>query len=112
MVILLLVVRGSRMWGLAVGGDQDGVVEEPVEHGSGGGLLGQKAAPVLEWVVRRQPDRPAFVSDSDDEPEQQLAAGRIHRDEPELSMVTCGPQQGADGAAEGVVGRAREQPLD
>jgi hypothetical protein len=37
--------------GLAVGDHGGGVVEEPVEHGDGGGVFGQEPSPVLEGVV-------------------------------------------------------------
>ena len=37
--------------GLAVGDDGGGVVEEPIEHGDGGGVFGQEPSPVLEGVV-------------------------------------------------------------
>jgi len=38
--------------GLAFGGDDDGVVQEPVEEADGGGVLGQEPSPVLEGPVR------------------------------------------------------------
>ena len=38
--------------GVAVGDDDGGVVQEPVEDADGGGLLGQEAAPLFERPVR------------------------------------------------------------
>ena len=34
---------------VAAGGDDVGVVAEPVEQTDGGGLVGEEAAPVVEW---------------------------------------------------------------
>jgi len=38
--------------GLAVGDDDGGVVEEPVEEADGGGVFGKELAPVLGRPVR------------------------------------------------------------
>ena len=57
---LLVVVRPPlasfsvglfRAVGVAVGGDEDGVVEEPVEEADGGGVLGEEPAPLFEGPV-------------------------------------------------------------
>ncbi len=37
--------------GVAVGGDDDGVVEEAVEKADGGGVFGDEPAPVFEGPV-------------------------------------------------------------
>jgi hypothetical protein len=97
---------------LALGGDHDGVVEQAVEQCCSGGLLGQEPSPVLERVVRREPDGATFVAGSD-EPEQQLAAGRVERGEPEfVDHEVVVAQQGVDGLADGVVGQAAVEGLD
>ena len=41
---------------LSVAGCYDGVVQQPIKQGCGGGLLGQEPAPVLERVVGRESD--------------------------------------------------------
>ena len=38
--------------GLAVGDDDGGVVQEPVEDADGGGVFGQEPTPLLERPVR------------------------------------------------------------
>ena len=69
--------------GLAVGDDGGGVVEEPIEHGDGGGVFGQEPSPVLEGVVGGDAEGAAFVGGGD-EPEQQLCAGVVQGGEAEL----------------------------
>jgi hypothetical protein len=52
--------------GLAVGDDDGGVVQEPVEDADGGGLLGQESAPLLERPVRSDGQGSAFVGAGDE----------------------------------------------
>ncbi len=59
-----------------MGGDDDGVVEEPVQEADGGGVFGEEPAPVLERPVRRDAERASFVG-AGDEPEEQLGAGVV-----------------------------------
>ena len=66
--------------GLAVGDDDGGVVQQPVEDADGGGLFGQESAPLLERPVRADGQGSAFVG-AGDEPEQQLCSGVIERGE-------------------------------
>jgi hypothetical protein len=73
--------------GLAVGDDDGGVVEEPVEEADGGGVFGKELAPPLERPVRGDAEGPAFVGGGDG-PEEQLGA-----------------QDVGDGLADGVVGQ-------
>ena len=80
------------------------VVQEPVEHADGGGVLGQEPAPRLERPVRADAQGAAFVGGGD-EPEQQLGAGVIERGEAELvadDQVVA--EQGLDDLPDGVVG--------
>jgi hypothetical protein len=47
----LRVVRWvSRSVAVAGGGDDVGVVAEPVEQADGGGLVGEEASPLVEWL--------------------------------------------------------------
>jgi hypothetical protein len=90
--------------GVAVGDDDVAVVQEPVQHADGGGVLGQEPAPGLERPVGSDAQRPSFVGGGD-EPEQQLGSGVIERSEAELvadDQVVA--EQGLDRAADGVVG--------
>ena len=54
---------------LALGGHHDAVVQQPVQQADGGGVLGEEAAPLLEWPVRADAQGAAFVGGGD-EPEQ------------------------------------------
>jgi hypothetical protein len=54
---------------VAVGDDDVAVVEEPVEHGDGGGVFGQETPPGFEWPVRADAEGAAFVGGGD-EPKQ------------------------------------------
>jgi len=54
--------------GVAVGDDDVAVVQEPVEHADGGGVLGQEPAPGFEWPVGSDTESAAFVGGGD-EPE-------------------------------------------
>ena len=69
--------------GVAVGDDDGGVVQEPVEDADGGGLLGQEPAPLLEGPVRSDSQGSAFVG-AGDESEQQLGAGVVQGCEAEF----------------------------
>jgi len=69
--------------GLAVGEDDGGVVQEPVEDAGGGGVFGQEPAPLFERPVRGDRRGAAFVG-AGDEPEQQLSAGVVQRRETDL----------------------------
>jgi hypothetical protein len=66
--------------GLALGGDDDGVVQEPVEEADGGGVLGEEPAPFFEGPVRSDAECPAFVGGCD-EPEQELGGVVVERRE-------------------------------
>ena len=72
----------------AVGDDDAGVVQEPVEEADGGGVLGQEPAPGFEGPVAGDAQRAAFVCGGD-EAEQQLGAGVIQRREPDF-VDLCG----------------------
>ena len=89
---------------VADGDDDVAVVQEPVEHADGGGVLGQEPAPGLERPVRADAERAAFVGGGG-EPEQQLGSGVIERGEAELvadDQVVA--EQGLDDLPDGVVG--------
>ena len=92
--------------GLAVGHDDVGVVQEPVEQADRGGVFGQEPAPGLEGPVGGDSQGAAFVAGGD-EPEQQLSAGVIERGESDLvadDQVVA--EQGVDDPADAVVGQA------
>ena len=98
--------------GLAVGDDDGGVVQEPVEDADGGGVLGQEPAPLFERPVRGDGQRAAFVGGGD-EPEQQLGAGVVQRGEADFvedDQVVA--EQGVDDLADGVVGQAAVEGFD
>ena len=62
---------------VAVGDDDVAVVEEPVEHGDGGGVFGQETPPGFEWPVRAEAEGAAFVGGGDEpkhKGQQQMAA--------------------------------------
>jgi hypothetical protein len=73
--------------GLAVGDDGGGVVEEPIEHGDGGGVFGQEPSPVLEGVVGGDAEGAAFVGGGD-EPERSCAPVSSRGANPISSMST------------------------
>ena len=58
-------------------------MQEPVEDAGGGGVLGQKPAPLLEGPMGGDGQGAAFVGGGN-KPEQQLGAGVIERGEPDL----------------------------
>jgi hypothetical protein len=92
--------------GLAVGDDGGGVVEEPIEHGDGGGVFGQEPSPVLEGVVGGDAEGAAFVGGGD-EPEQELCAGVVQGREPDfVDEHEVVAEQGVDDFADGVVGES------
>src|SRR5689334_16537054 len=62
--------------GLAVGNDDVGVVQEPVEQADRGGVFGEESAPGVEGPVAGDTEGAAFVGGGD-EPEQQLRAGVV-----------------------------------
>jgi hypothetical protein len=68
---------------LTVGDDDTGVMQEPVQDAGGGGVLGQKPAPLLEGPMGGYGQGAAFVGGGH-KPEQQLGAGVIERGEPDL----------------------------
>ena len=91
--------------GGAVGDDDGGVVEEPVEETDRGGVLGEELAPLLERPVRCDTEGPAFVGRGD-EPEEQFGAGGVHRREPDfVDQDQVRAQDLGDGLADGVVGQ-------
>ena len=98
--------------GLAVGDDDGGVVQEPVQDADGGGLFGQEPAPLFEGPVRGDGQGAAFVG-AGDEAEQQLGAGVIERGEAEfVEDDQVDAQQGFDDLADGVVGQAAVEGFD
>ncbi len=91
---------------LAFGDDDDGVVQEPVEHGGGGGVLGQEPAPGVEGPVAGDAEGASFVGGGD-EPEQQLGAGEVEGREAELvDDDQVGAEQRVDDLGDAVVGEA------
>jgi len=74
--------------GVAVGDDDVGVVEQPVQEADGGGVLGQEPAPLVEWPVAGHAQGAAFVGGRDDA-EQQLGAGVVQRGEADF-VDLCG----------------------
>ena len=98
--------------GLAVGDDDGGVVQEPVQDADGGGLLGKEAAPFFERPVRADGQGSAFVG-AGDEPEQQLCSGVVERGEAQfVEDDQVDAQQGFDDLADGVVGQAAVEGFD
>jgi hypothetical protein len=92
--------------GLAVGDDDGGVVQQPVQDADRGGLLGQEPAPFLEWPVRSDGEGSAFVG-AGDEPEQQLCGGVVEWGKAQfVEDDEVDAQQGFDDFADGVVGQA------
>ena len=59
------------------------MMQEPVQDAGGGGVLGQKPAPLLEGPMGGYGQGAAFVGGGN-KPEQQLGAGVIERGEPDL----------------------------
>jgi len=93
------------------GHDGDAVVEEPVQEGHGGRVLGQEAAPVPERPMGADPERTAFVGRGD-EAEQELAAHGVERREPELvDHDQVDPQEALDEPSDAVVGEAPVERL-
>ena len=110
--VLLSVVGVFHAVGVAVGDDDGGVVQEPVEDADGGGLLGQESAPLFEGPVRADGQGAAFVG-AGDEAEQQLGSGVVERGEAEfVEDDQVDPQQGFDDLADGVVGQAAVEGFD
>jgi hypothetical protein len=68
---------------LAFGDHDGGVVQEPVQHGDGGGVLGQEAAPLIERPMAGDGETASFVGGGD-EPEQQLGASGVQGREADL----------------------------
>ena len=64
------------------------MMQEPVEQADGGGVLGQKPAPLVERPVGSDTQGTLFVGGGD-EPEQQLGAGVIEWREAHL-VELCG----------------------
>jgi len=88
------------------------MMQEPVEQADGGGVLGQKPAPLVERPVGSDTQGALFVGGGD-EPEQQLGAGVIEWREAQLiddDQVVA--EQVLDDAADGVVGQAPVEGLD
>ena len=87
--VLLPVVSGvSHPVGLAIGDDDGGVVQEPVQDAGRGGVFGQEPAPLIERPVRGNGQAAALVGGGD-EPEQQLGAGVESGAKPNL-VDLCG----------------------
>src|SRR5215472_15532761 len=68
---------------LAFRDDHTGVVEEAVEHGDGGGVVGQEAAPLVEGPVAGQAQAAALVGGGH-EAEEELAAVGVEGREAKL----------------------------
>ena len=97
---------------LAVGDDDTGVMQEPVQDAGGGGVLAQKPAPLLEGPMGGYGQGAAFVGGGN-KPEQQLGAGVIEWGEPDLvDDHQVGAEQGVDDLAGGVVGQAAVEGVD
>lgn len=117
--MILRLVRGSpsvlavfHAIGVAVGDDDGGVAQEPVEDADGRGLLGQGPAPLLGGPVRPDGQLSAFVGTSK-EPEQQLGAGVVQWCEAQfVEDDQIDPQQRFNDRANGVVSRAAVEGFD
>jgi hypothetical protein len=97
---------------VAVGDDDAGVVQQPVEDAYGGGVFGQEAAPLLEGPVGGHGQGASFVGGGD-ESEWQLGAGVIEGREADfVDDDQLGAQQGVDDLADGVVGQAAVEGFD
>jgi site-specific DNA recombinase len=96
----------------SLGGDHGGVVDQAVDHGDGGGVLGQEPAPLVERPVAGHPEAAVFVGGGH-EAKQQLGAGGIQRREPDLiddeQLVA---EQPVDHPPDGVVGQPLVEGLD
>jgi hypothetical protein len=68
---------------LTLGDNHNRVMQQPIEHRRGGGVLRQEAAPLLEGPVRCDPEAATLVGRGD-EAEQQLRAVIVERCKPEL----------------------------
>ena len=79
------------------------MVQKAVEQADGGGVLGQELAPLYEGPVARDRQVAPFVGRGE-EPEQQLAAGAVERDEPDLDDDEVVAQDGLDEPSDAVVG--------
>src|SRR6478609_3920217 len=102
--VLLSVAAGvAHAVGLAVGDDDGGVVQEPVQDADGGGVFGEEPSPLVERPVGGNGQAAAFVGGGD-EPEQQLGARVIQRREADLvEDHQIVPEQRVDDLADGVV---------
>src|SRR3990172_4687790 len=97
---------------VARGDDDDAVMEQPVEEGDRGRVLGQEAAPVLERPVAGGAEAAPRVGHRD-EPEQQLAADIVERGEAQVvADHVVGPQDMLDDLPHRVVGQAAIERLD
>ena len=65
---------------LAVGNDDNSVMQKSVEHADCRRVLGQEPAPLVEGPVAADPERDALVGRRH-EPEQQLCTGVVERGE-------------------------------
>ena len=89
---------------LAVGHDDRGVMEQPVEERHRGRVLGDEPAPLLERPVAGDPERPALVRRGD-EAEQELGADGVEGRKPQLvDDEKVGSQEPIDDLADRVVG--------
>ena len=68
---------------LALGDDDDGVMEQAVQQRGGGALLGQEAPPLVERPVAGDAQARALVGGRD-EAEEQLGADVVERREAQL----------------------------
>src|SRR5438067_2461027 len=75
--------RLAHAEGLALGHDHDGVMKEAVEHGDGGGVLGQEASPLVEGPMAGDAQADPLVGRGE-EAEEELAAGGVERREANL----------------------------
>jgi hypothetical protein len=95
-----------------LGGDDDGVVEEPVEEADGGGVFGEEPAPFFEGPVGSDAEGASFVGGGD-EAEEELGGVVVEGREADLvDEDEVGAQDGLDDSADGVVGEAAVEGLD
>ncbi len=91
--------------GVAVDGDDLGVVDEAVDECGGNDIVGEDFAPAAEWHVRGDQDRALFVA-AGDELEEQVGGIGVERQVADLvdddQPVAAEPFEFGDQAAGGV----------
>jgi hypothetical protein len=82
------------------------MVQQPIHHGDGDGVLGQEPAPLVERPVAGGAEAASFVSGGD-EAEQQLGAAGVQGREPDfIDDDQLVAQEPVDHTADGVVGQS------